>query len=157
MKKKINNFFTIFIIFIFSLPFSKNTAANENIIFLSLKNSEVNVRVGPSKNYPIKFIYKKKYLPLEVLDKVETWKKIKDFENNSGWIHVSQLSKKKTAINIKNNELLYKKPTIYSKPIAKLESGRLVLIKKCKREWCKIITGNYNGWIFKKSLWGKIK
>ena len=55
MKKKINNFFTIFIIFIFSLPFSKNTAANENIIFLSLKNSEVNVRVGPSKNYPIKF------------------------------------------------------------------------------------------------------
>ena len=95
MKKKINNFFTILIIFIFSLLFSKNIAANENIVFLSLKNSEVNVRVGPSKNYPIKFIYKKKYLPLEVLDKAETWKKIKDFENNSGWVHISQLSKKK--------------------------------------------------------------
>ena len=157
MKNKINNFFTIFIIFVFSLLFSRNTVANENISFLSLKNNEVNVRIGPSKNYPIKFIYKKKYLPLEVLDKVETWKKIKDFENNSGWVHISQLSNKKTAINIKDNELLYKKPTIYSKPIAKLESGRLVLIKKCKKKWCKINTGNYNGWIFKKSLWGKIK
>ena len=49
-----------------------------------------------------------------------------------------QLSKKKSAINIKNNSILYKKPTIYSKPIAKLEIGRLVLIKKCKKDWCKI-------------------
>ena len=157
MKKKINNLFTIFIIFLFGLLFIKNAIANENIDFLSLKNNEVNVRVGPSKNYPIKFIYKKKYLPLKILDKVETWKKIKDFENNSGWIHISQLSKKKTAINVKANELLYKKPTIYSKPIAKLEFGRLVLIKKCKNKWCKIKTGKFNGWIFKKSLWGNIK
>ena len=124
---------------------------------MSLKNNEVNVRVGPSKEYPIKFIYKKKYLPLEVLDKSETWRKIKDFDNNSGWIHISQLSKKKSAININNNSLLYKKPTIYSKPIVKLEIGRLVLIKKCKKKWCKITSGDYSGWIFKGSLWGKFK
>ena len=65
--------------------------------------------------------------------------------------------KKKAAINIKNNSILFKKPTIYSKPIAKLESGRLVLIKKCKEKWCKITTGSFKGWIFKSSLWGKIK
>ena len=56
----------------------------------------MNVRAGPSKEYPIKFIYKKKYLPVKILDKSETWRKIRDFENNSGWIHVSQLSKKKS-------------------------------------------------------------
>ena len=52
---------------------------------------------------------------------------------------------------------MYKKSTIYSKPIAKLEIGRLVLIKKCKIKWCKISSGSFNGWIFKNSLWGKTK
>ena len=91
-----------------------------------------------------------------ILDKSGPFRKIKDFENNTGWIHVALLSKKKTALNIKNNSLLYKKPTIYSKPIAKLEAGRLVLINKCKIKWCKISSGNYVGWVFKKTLWGKI-
>ena len=99
---------------------------------------------------------KKKYLPVIILDKLETWRKISDFESNSGWIHISQLSRKKSAINIKKNSILYKKSTIYSKPIAKLEIGRLVLIKKCKIEWCKISSGNYIGWVFKNTLWGKI-
>ena len=153
-KNNKNCLILYFLIFLF---FSYKSIANENINFLSLKNNEVNVRVGPSIEHPIKFTYKKKYLPLEVLDKSETWRKIKDFENNSGWIHISQLSKKKSAININNNSLLYKKATIYSKPIAKLEIGRLVLVKKCKGKWCKITSGGYEGWIFKSSLWGKIK
>ena len=157
MKKKDKNYYTFLVIFFLIIFFTQKSLASESINFLSLKNNEVNVRVGPSKEYPIKFIYKKKYLPLEVLDKSETWRKIKDFENNSGWIHISQLSKKKSAININNNSLLYKKSTIFSKPIAKLEAGRLVLVNKCKKEWCKITSGGFNGWIYKSSLWGKIK
>jgi len=157
MEKNSKHYLIILVLFFSILFFLPRSLANESVNFLSLKNNEVYVRVGPSKEYPIKFIYKKKYLPLEVLDKSETWRKIKDFENNSGWIHISQLSKKKSAININNNSLLYKKPTIYSKPIVKLEIGRLVLIKKCKEKWCKITSGGYSGWIFKGSLWGKIK
>ena len=114
------------------------------------------MRQGPSFEYPIKLVYNKKYLPVIILDKSGPWRKIKDFENNTGWIHTVLLSKKKSAINTKNNSVLYKKPTIYSKPIAKLESGRLVLIKKCKEKWCKITTGDFSGWIKKNYLWGKI-
>ena len=156
----INNkeyYFISIILFFLILFFIQKSFARENINFLSLKNSQVNLRHGPSFEYPIKLIYKKKYLPVIILDKSETWRKISDFENNSGWIHISQLSKKKSAINIKNNSVLYKKPTIYSKPIAKLEIGRLMLIKKCKTKWCKITSGGYEGWIFKSSLWGKFK
>ena len=152
---KIHSFFQI--LFIFILLSFCSSFADENINFLSLKNDEVNLRRGPSFEYSIKLAYKKKYLPVIILSKSETWRKIKDFENNTGWIHISQLSKKKSAINIKNNSILYKKPTIYSKPIAKLEAGRLVLIKRCKEKWCKITTGSFKGWIFKSSLWGKIK
>ena len=147
----------ILVLFFLILLLLPKSFANESKKFLSLKNNEVNLRQGPSFEYPIKFIYKKKYLPVEILDKSETWRKIKDFENNSGWMHASQLSKKKSAICKKNNSVLYKKPTIFSKPIAKLEIGRLVLIKKCKLKWCKISSGNFSGWIYKNSLWGKIK
>ena len=157
MEKNSKHYLIILVLFFSILFFLPRSFANESVNFLSLKNNEVYVRVGPSKEYPIKFIYKKKYLPLEVLDKSETWRKIKDFENNSGWIHISQLAKKKSAINTNDNSLLYKKPTIFSKPIAKLEIGRLVLIKKCKEEWCKITSGGFSGWIFKNSLWGKFK
>ena len=157
MKKKVKNYYTFLVLFFLIILLIQKSFASESMTFLSLKNNEVNVRVGPSKKYPIKFTYKKKYLPLEILDKSETWRKIKDFEKNSGWIHISQLSKKKSAINEKNNSILYKKPTIYSEPIAKLEVGRLVLIKKCKNKWCKITSGDYSGWIFQSSLWGKFK
>ena len=151
MKK--NNKYYLFVLLIF---FANLSFASDDQFFLSLKKNEVNLRQGPSLEYPIKLIYKKKYLPVIILDKSGPFRKIKDFENNTGWIHIALLSKKKSAINIKNNSIIYKKPTIYSKPIVKLEVGRLVLIKKCKTKWCKITSGGYSGWIFKDSLWGKI-
>ena len=151
-----NYYILIFLLLAFS-SFVTEIYANEDINFLTLKNNEVNLRQGPSFKYPIKLIYKKKYLPVIILDKSETWRKISDFEKNSGWIHISQLSKKKSAINIKKHSIIYKKPTIFSKPLAKLETGRLILIKKCKDEWCKIKTGEFTGWINKSYLWGKIK
>ena len=157
MKKNKKNYFIPIILFFLILFLSSRSTASENINFLSLKNNKVNLRQGPSFEYPIKLVYKKKYLPVIIIDKSGTWRQIKDFENNSGWIHISQLSGRKSGINIKNNSIIYKKPTIYSKPIAKLEVGRLVSIKKCKTKWCKIATGGYSGWIFKDSLWGKIK
>ena len=156
MKKNKNNYFISIILFFSFFLFFSSINANENKEFLTLKNIEVNLRQGPSFEYPIKLTYKKKYLPVIIIDKSETWRKIKDFENNSGWIHISQLSRRKSGINIKNNSIIYKKPTIYSKPIAKLEVGRLVLIKKCKMKWCKITSGGFKGWITKSSLWGKI-
>ena len=155
MKKNDKNYIIFLVFFLLIFFVSKKIFANEEIFFLTLKNNKVNLRQGPSFEYPVKLIYKKKFLPVIILDKSETWRKIRDFENNTGWIHVSQLSKKKSAINIKDNSVIHKKPTIYSKPIVKLENGRLVLINKCKIKWCKVTSGNYSGWIIKSSLWGK--
>ena len=149
-------YFVTVLLFFSTLFFISGSPASEIEKFLSLKNNEVNLRQGPSFDYPIKLTYKKKYLPVIIFDKSETWRQIKDFENNTGWIHISQLSQRKSGINIKDNSIIYKKPTIFSKPIAKLEVGRLVLIKKCKEKWCNITSGRYEGWIFKNVLWGKI-
>ena len=156
MEKNKKNYFIYTILFFFIIFLASKLSASDSINFLSLKNNEVNLRKGPSYEYPIMFTYKKKYLPVIIIDKSETWRKIKDFENNSGWIHISQLSRRKSGINIKNNSIIYKKSTIYSKPIAKLEVGRLVLIKRCKVTWCKIASGGFVGWLKKNYLWGKI-
>ncbi len=123
--------------------------------FLSLRNDKVNLRLGPSFDYPIKIIYKKKYLPVLVKEKSDNFRKVQDHENNSGWIHISQLSKKKSGITIRE-KVLYKRPTVFSKPLANIGAGRLLIISKCKENWCKIKTENYSGWVKKDGIWGKL-
>ena len=138
------------------LIFNINVLLADNEYFLTLRNDVVNLRQGPSFDYPVKIIYKKKYLPVIVKDKSENFRKIIDHEKNSGWIHISQLSKKKAGIINIDISIMFDRPTIYSRPIAKLEKGRLCLIKKCKDNWCKIKVRNYIGWIKKDDIWGRI-
>ena len=125
-------------------------------IFLSLKKNKVNVRYGPSFDSPVKFIYKKIDLPIKQIDKKENWRRILDIKNNSGWIHSSQL-KPINSIIILNDKVLFKKPSIFSKPIAKIKKGRVLVIHNCQTKWCKIKTGNIKGWIKRKNLWGEVK
>jgi SH3-like domain-containing protein len=122
--------------------------------FKTLRNDKVNLRQGPSFDYPIKIFYKKKFLPVLIQDSSDNFRKIRDHETNTGWIHISQLSKKRAAIVIDNNLILFNSSTIYSKPIAILKKGRLVKINKCKNDWCKVKTGEFKGWVKKESLWG---
>ena len=140
----------IFLIIFFNFG---NLFSNEEY-FLTLRNEKVNLRQGPSFDYPVKIFYKKKFLPVLVQDRSENFRKVRDHENNTGWIHVSQLSKKKAAIVIDDELILFNGSTIYSFPIAILKKGRLVKIKKCKNDWCKVITGDFKGWVKKESLWG---
>ncbi len=141
------------IIFLFLfLPYEILYSMDE--YFLTLRNDKVNLRQGPSFDYPVKIFYKKKFLPVLVIEKSDNFRKIKDHENNSGWIHISQLSKKKAAITIDDDLILFSNSTVYSNPLAVIKKGRLVKINKCKDEWCKISSGEFKGWLEKKSLWG---
>ena len=141
------------VVFLFLISFCTNVLGNENY-YLMLKNSKVNVRMGPGLDYPVKFIYKKKNLPVKVIDKKENFRKIIDHKKNSGWIHISQL-KKINSIIVLSNRILFKKPTLNSKPIANIESGRLFVLRKCKKDWCEVSSQNYSGWINMDDVWGK--
>ena len=92
------------IIFFVLIFFCTSTFSDENY-YLMLKNSKVNVRMGPGLDYPVKFIYKKKYLPVKVIDKKENFRKVIDHKKNSGWIHISQLKKADSAIVLSNRIL----------------------------------------------------
>ena len=134
----------------------ENFVYSEDRYFLTLRYDKVNLRQGPSNEYPIKIFYKKKYLPVLIQDKYENYRKIIDHENNSGWIHISQLSKKKAAIVNNKNLIVFKNATPYSRPIVILNQGRLCLIIKCKNEWCKIKVDKYKGWVKQYALWGRL-
>ena len=146
--KKIN--FLIFICFFFITPVASDD------IFISLKKDKVNVRYGPGFESPIKYIYKKINLPIKQIDKKENWRRIIDSKNNSGWIHWSQLKKVNSIIPLED-KILFKKPSYFSKPIAKVKQGRLLIVQKCDGKWCKIKSEKFKGWIKINNIWGSIK
>ena len=124
--------------------------------FLSLKKNKTNVRYGPGIDYPIKYIYRKINLPVKQIDKKENWRRVIFIDNNSGWIHWSQLKSSNSVITIEE-KILFKKPSNFSEPIVRLEKGRLLVIKKCEDNWCNIKTNDYMGWIKAKDIWGSVK
>ena len=141
-------FLVIILVFIPLHVFSGET-------FLSLKKNKVNVRYGPSFESPIKFVYKKINLPIKQIDKNENWRRIIDLKNNSGWIHRSQLKANNSIITLKD-KILFKKPSDFSRPVAKIIKGRVLIVQKCEGDWCKIKTEKYKGWIKTDSIWGSI-
>jgi SH3-like domain-containing protein len=138
---------------LFFLFFSSIVGAEE--FFLSLKKNKVNVRYGPSFESPVKFVYKKINLPIKQIDKKENWRRIIDLKNNSGWIHSSQLKPVNSVISL-NEKILFLKPSNFSKPLAKIKKGRVLILQKCEGEWCKIKSDTFKGWIKKDYLWGSI-
>jgi len=150
MKKK------LFICFIFSsILLAIHLNAEEK--FLSLKKNKVNVRYGPSFDFEIKYIYKKINLPLKQIDEKENWRRIIDLKNNSGWIHSSQLNEKSNSIIILKDKILFNNSSNFSKPVLRLQKGRLLILKKCEKNWCNVKTDNYSGWIKTKNIWGSIR
>ncbi len=143
------------IILIVTFVFFQICHAKSENKFLSLKKDKVNVRYGPGFDFPIKYIYKKKNLPIEQIDKKENFRRIIDYKKNGGWIHISQLKKVNSVIAIEN-KVLFEKSSIFSEPIANIKKGRLLIIQKCKKGWCKVETEGLKGWVDKNNLWGAI-
>ena len=142
-------------ILIFLFLFSQISFANSEEQFLSLKKNKVNVRYGPGFDFPIKYIYNKKNFPIKLIDKKENFRRIIDHKKNSGWIHVSQL-KKINSVIVLEDKIMFKKSIIFSKPIAKIKKGRLLVVQKCENDWCKVVTEGFKGWVDKSDLWGAV-
>ena len=126
--------------------------------FVSLKSNDVNLRVGPSINYPIKIKYIQENFPVEVIDEYDLWRQIQDFEGNKGWIHKSLLKGNRYAIiqsNLNTVALIFNYPQGYE--IGKIGNKNIVEINKCLEKWCFIKIKDKKGWIQKNNLWGVYK
>ena len=144
----------IIYLFFITILFTQFSISEEK--FLSLKNGKVNVRYGHGKEHAIKYIYRKINLPVKQIDKKENWRRVIFLDNNSGWIHWSQLKSSNSIIAIEE-KVLFKKPSNFSKPLAQLEKGRLLIVKRCKKKWCNVTTADYIGWVKANNIWGSTK
>ncbi|HCR85939.1 MAG TPA: hypothetical protein DIV86_04605 [Alphaproteobacteria bacterium] len=122
--------------------------------FASLKSDETNVRTGPGLRYPIKWVLVRKDMPIEITNEYDQWRKIKDIQGDEGWVHMAVLSGKRTAIVQINNSIITEKESESSPPVATMENGVMVGLKKCSNQICKVEVMGLEGYISKVNIWG---
>jgi len=123
--------------------------------YISLASKKVFMRSGPGLRYPIRWVYTKKGLPIEVIQEFDTWRKIRDYEGSEGWVHQSLLSGRRSAVVRGDDTVkLYRKPDLQAKAVVELEPLVVLPLEECDKNWCKVEIQGFDGWIEKKSLWG---
>ena len=153
--------FICFLAFFNFSTYANNTGSDTGFNiprYVSLKSDEINLRIGPGLNYPLVLIYKKKNLPVEIVDEYDAWRKIIDIDSNIGWIHKNLIKGDRFGIiyKIENNKVkIYNKPN--GNKIAEIGKRNIVAINVCLNNWCKIKIDKISGWIEKKYLWGVYK
>lgn len=122
--------------------------------YVSLKSNEVYVRVGPSKDNPISWVFMRKGYPVEIIQEFGTWRQIRDIEGAIGWVNVIMLSGKRTGIITGGNWALFRSPNNDSVAILRAEEGVIADILQCSDSWCQLKIEGVKGWLEKKNLWG---
>lgn len=121
---------------------------------VSLRSDEVNVRTGPGVQYPIKWIFKMKNMPVEIIAEYDTWRKIRDSEGEEGWIHRAMLVGGRSLVITEPVATLREEPDIHAAPVARLALGLVAEISECNSSWCHVSVDGYDGWILRSKVWG---
>jgi SH3-like domain-containing protein len=127
--------------------------------YVSLKADNVSVRQGPGTEYPVAWVFKRTGLPVEIIEEAEVWRKVRAADGTEGWVHVSLLSGRRTAL-VKGGSAQADAATLRdddregARAVAQVEAGVLASIISCERGWCRVSVGNYRGHIEQSKLWG---
>ncbi len=122
--------------------------------FLSLRFDETHLRSGPGRQYPALWVYRRLGMPLEIVGKLDDWRKVRDFQGDVGWILSNQLRSVRAVIVTLPEVGLYEEPSTSSMKIARLGKDVVGRVKSCKEDWCRVLVGKYDGWARRGGLWG---
>lgn len=122
--------------------------------FVSLKSDEVNMRVGPGKRYPIRWVYRRARLPVQVIEEFAHWRKIKDYEGSVGWVQKDLLDGARTVLIMDKPQNLYADPEVSSSPIIRAAPLVIATLLACKPDWCNVEIQGRKAWIRKADIWG---
>lgn len=124
--------------------------------FVSLQKNEANMRAGPGLEYPIEWTYLRRDLPLEVIAEYRSWRKVRDWEGNSGWIHQSMLDGRRTLI-VTADRCAVRGGSVGDSPVVAIaETGVVGHLIECPRglSMCRVQFGERGGWIDRETFWG---
>lgn len=121
----------------------------------SIDVDEARMRAGPSTEFPIKWIYQRKYLPLKVIDRIDSWRKVEDPAGDQGWMHVRLISPERTAIVTGEIREMHSDPDPNAHVVWRAEPGVVGRISDCERRWCLFDVAGQRGWIEDSGIWGE--
>lgn len=122
--------------------------------FASLRHGKVNMRVGPGLRYPIRWVYRRRGLPVEILRDYDIWRYVRDPWGAQGWIHVRNLSAKRTVLVTGRVHRLRAEPSDKAAAVARVEPTVIGTLERCEGDWCRLSVGDYDGWLRRRDLWG---
>lgn len=122
--------------------------------FVSLRSAEVNLRTGPGFRYPIEWVYRRSGQPVEIVDEYDTWRRIRDWEGTSGWVHQSMLQGRRTARVTAGEQVLRREPGMGAPAVARVAPGAIGGLGLCRDGWCRLDFSGFVGWLPRDSFYG---
>ena len=122
--------------------------------FVSLKFNEANLRAGPGSEYPVLWQYRQAGLPLLVDAEFGVWRKVRDADGTTGWMHGAGLSLRRMAFIHESMAKVYRQDNSESGVLAVAEKNALLELKSCPKNWCRVATDNIKGWVKRSEIWG---
>jgi SH3-like domain-containing protein len=133
---------------------AKPTDTKQPVHFAALRAEKVNLRSGPSENFPIQWVYVRRGLPVEVVASFDIWRKIRDSDGTEGWVNQQMLSGRRSVLISGAVRDLRHDPKPDATIVAKLEAGVVASLSKCNPSWCEVKAGGYKGWLMRDEVWG---
>jgi len=123
--------------------------------YVTLKFAKVNARSGPGEDHRLKFVYRTKGLPLQVVAETSEWRRVCDPEGQVTWVHKRGTDGRRNVINMgKAPAPLYRSPKPGAQPDAYLAVRALAALVRCEKGWCKVKADGASGWVREGALWG---
>ncbi len=129
--------------------------------FVSLKSARVNIRIGPSTDYPVAWMYMKSGTPMEIIQEYDNWRRVRDADGTEGWVNQALLSGERTAVAApwmrEKGEVfvnMRREPQSSAAVIAKLQPGVVIVMDECNGDWCHASAGGAEGWVSQAEVWG---
>ncbi len=121
----------------------------------SIASGQAMTRTGPGKNYPGVWLYQRRDLPVRVVKKYDHWRLIQDPDGVQGWMLVSLLSDRRTALVKPGEPRPVRVDRADGAKVRYLaEPGTVGRVDKCSAGWCRIAFGKRQGYIQTSDLWG---
>lgn len=128
-------------------PVAAPETADDLPRFVSLSATKANLRAGPGKDHPVRWVYRRRHLPLLVIDRYNEWLQVRDWDGEEGWMHKNLLRGPRTLRVMAEFKELFRSPDTGSDLVAVLETGVVANVKACSEGWCQVRVGRVSGWL----------
>ncbi|MGF1595182.1 MAG: SH3 domain-containing protein [Kiloniellaceae bacterium] len=122
--------------------------------FVTLRADEVNLRTGPGTRYPIDWVYRRRGMPVEIVDEFDTWRRIRDWQGTEGWVHQSMVQGQRGVLVTGDRHVLHRRPDAASPGVALIDAGVVGVLERCLGEWCEVRLGSFTGWLARSAFYG---